>query len=84
MSQIPSKDATMDQVHEPTLGAEAKQSTQNNDKAIDTEWTTCPRRVREKNQKKQTRLKLRQQHLYTRDDEQMKSQQSFDFVQIVC
>ena len=88
MSRIPSQDATMDHANVPTRGAEAKHPTQNNDEASDTEWPNRPRTNEEKapvtQQKGHMQPKLKEQHLYTRDVEEERSQQSFDFVQIVC
>ena len=88
MSSIPSQDATTDQVYALTRGAEAKHPTLNNDEASDTEWPKPPgtgnRRKPVTYKKKQAKTKLQQQHLYTKDDAQERSHQSFDFVQIVC
>ena len=88
LSRISSQDATTDQANVPTCAAEAKHPTQNNDEAGDTEWPNRPRTNEEKalvTQKKRHMIpKLQEPHLYTRDVEEERSQQSFDFVQIVC
>ena len=88
MSRIPSQDATTEQANAPTRGAEAKHPTQNNAEASDTEWPNRPCMNEEKapvtQQKGHTMPKLQQQHLYMRDVEEERSQQSIDFVQIVC
>ena len=86
-SRIPSQDATTDQANASKRGAEAKHLTQNNDEASDTAWPNCPRTNEEKEsvtqQKGHMTPKLRQQHPYTRDFKEERSQQSFDFVQTV-
>ena len=88
MSNIPSQDATTDEAKVPTLGAEAKQPTQTNDEASDTEWPNRPRTNEEKEpvtqQKGHMMPKLQEQHLYTQDFEEERSKQVIDFVQIVC
>ena len=88
MSRIPSQDATTDHANVPKRGAEAKHPTQNHDEANDTKWPNRPHTNREKapvtQQKGHMTPKLQEQHLYTRDVEEERSQQSFDFVQIVC
>ena len=88
MSRIPSQDATTHQTNVSTRGAEAKHLTQNNDEASDTEWPIRPRTDEENapvtQQKRQILPKLQEQHLYTQDVKEERSQQSFDFVQIVC
>ena len=88
MSRIPSQDATTDMANVPTCGAEAKTPMQNNDETSDTEWPNRPRTNEEKTpvtqQKRHMMPKLQKQHLYMRDVEKERSQQSFDFVQIVC
>ena len=88
MSRIPSQDATTDHAIVPTRGAETKHPTKNNDETSDTEWPNRPRTNEEKapvtQQKRHMMPKLQKQHLYTRDVEEERSQQSFDFVQIVC
>ena len=86
LSKIPSQDATTDQAHASTRDAEAKHPTQN-DESKHRERPNRPRTLEGKepatHQKWQTRPKSQQQQLYARDDEQERSQQSFDFVQIV-
>ena len=88
MSKIPSQDATTDNAVVPTRVAEAKHPTQNNDEASDTEWPKRPRTKEEKAQVNQQKghmmPNLQEQHLYTRDVGEERSQKSFDFVQIVC
>ena len=88
MSRIPSQDATTDLANIPTRGAEAKHPTENNDETSDPEWPNRPHTNEEKapvtQQKGHMMPKLQKQHLYTRDVEEERSQQSFDFVQIVC
>ena len=88
MSRIPSPDASMDHAHAPTRGAEAKHPMQNNDETSDTEWPNRPRTNEENapvtQRKGHMMPKLQKQHLYTRDVEEERSQQSFDFMQIVC
>ena len=88
MSKIPSENATTDQAIAPTRGSEAKYPTQNNDEASDTEWPNRPRTNKEKapvtQQKRHMMPKLWEEHIYTRDVEEERSQQSFDFVQTVC
>ena len=88
MSRIPSQDATADHANVPTRGAEAKHPTQNNDEASDTEWPNRPCMNEEKapvtQQKGHMMPKVQEQHLYTQDVGEERSQQSFDFVQIVC
>ena len=72
------------------LRAVQKQSTQRKlmKKASDTAWPNRPCTTEEKapvTQRKAHMIpKLRQQHLYMRDVEEERSQQSFDFVQTVC
>ena len=88
MSKIPSQDVSMDHAHAPTRGAEAKHPMQNNDEASDTEWPNHPRSNEEKSPVTQRKghmmPNLQKQHVYSRDVEGERSQQSFDFVQIVC
>ena len=88
MSRIPSQDASLDQTHAPTRGAEAKHPMQNNDETSDAEWPNRPRTNEEKalvtQWKRHMMPKLKKQHLYTREVEEERSQQSFGFVQIVC
>ena len=88
MSRISNQRATTDQANAPTSDAEAKHPTQNNDETSDTEWPNSARTNEKKapfTQKKGPMMpKLRQLHLYTRDVEEDRSQQSFDFVQTVC
>ena len=88
MSRVPSQDATTDHANVPTRGAEAKHPTQNNDEANDTEWPNPPPTNEEKapvtQQREHMMPKLQEQHLYTRYVQEERSQQSFDFVQIVC
>ena len=88
MSRIPNQDASMDHAHAPTRGAEAKHPMQNNDEASDTEWANYPRSNEEKapvtRRKRHMMPKFQKQHLYSRDVEEERSQQSFNFVQIVC
>ena len=88
MSRIPSQDAITDHANVPTRCAEAKHPTQNHDEASDRDWPNRPRTNKEKapvtQQKGQIMPKLQEQHLYTRDVEEERRQQSFDFVQIVC
>ena len=71
-----------------TRGAEAKHATQINDKASDTAWSNRPCTNEEKapvtQRKGHMMPRLRQQHLYMRDVEEERSQQSTDFVQTVC
>ena len=87
MSKIPSQDATTDHAIVPTRGAEAKHPTQNNDEASDTEWPNRPHtddKIAPVTQQKGHMMpKFQKQHLYTRDVEDERSQQSFDFVQII-
>ena len=79
MSRIPSQDATTDHANVPTRGAEAKHPTQNIDEASDTEWPNRPRTNEEKapvtQQKGHMMPKLQEQHLYTRDFGEERSQQ---------
>ena len=77
----------MEQVHTPTISAEAKNSAQFNAEATDAEW---PRRFckveRQKSvthQKKHEETKLQQQHLHTRDDKPQRSHQRLHSVQMV-
>ena len=88
LSRIPSQDATTNQANVPTRSAETKHPTQINDEASDTEWPNRPRTNEKKapvtQQKGHMMSKLQEQHLYTRDVEEERSQQSFDFVRLVC
>ena len=88
LSRITSQDSPMNQAHAPTRGAETKQPTPKTDKANDTEWPNRPRAGERKEavtyQKKQTRPQSQQHRLYTQEGEKERSQQSFDFKQIVC
>ena len=85
---IPNQDATMDQAHSTTRGAEAKHPMQNSDESNEIEWPNRPRTGEGKEpvtyQKKQSRPNLQQQHLYSKSDEQERNRQSSDLAQTVC
>ena len=72
----------------PTRGAEAKHPSQKKNKANDRESPNRPRMNEEKasvtQRKGHLMPKLRKRNLYTQDVGEERSQQSFDFVQIVC
>ena len=88
LSKIPSQDATTDQTNALARVAEAKYPTQINDHASDIEGPNRPRPNEDKaavtQQNGHMMPKLQEQHLYTQDIEEERSQQSFDFEQIVC
>ena len=88
MSRVFGQEAATDQTKAFTRGADAKQPPESNDEASGTKWPNRPRTNEKKaavtQQKGHTMPKLQEHHFYTRDVEEERSQQSFDFVQIAC